>query len=102
MVAILIAFGLVGGIVKLAVDQANDPTIRRFLQKRRLVAILKKREPSVTLSEAEDGLAITRYLGDEVLHRKFEKIVASKKGHRPEGHKPEGHGPEQLQRRPHP
>jgi len=81
MLPLIVAFGLVAGIVSLAANQAEDPSIRRFLQNRRLVAILKKRESDVTLAEAEDALAITRYLKDDVLHRKFEKMVASKKKH---------------------
>lgn len=81
MLPLLVAFGLVAGIVGLAANQAEDPSIKRFLQRRRLIAILKKPEFKVTLAEAEDGLAITRYLRDVVLHRKFEKMVASKKSH---------------------
>lgn len=50
-----------------------------FLQKRRMRAIARKKNDDVTLAEAEDALAISRYLGDEKLHARFEKVVASLK-----------------------
>jgi hypothetical protein len=87
MLPLLVALGLVAGIVDLAAGQAEDPSIRRFLQERRLEAILRKPESQVTLPEAEDGLAIARYLNKKELHAKFARMVASKK---------------QRARRPHP
>lgn len=79
MVAILIAFGLVGGIVKLAIGQADDPTIRRFLQKRRLAILASKANAKLSLPEAEDGLALARHFEDKFLQVRFAKLVASMK-----------------------
>ena len=79
MVALLLALGLVSGIVSLAASQADDPTIRRFLQKRRLETIARKPNRLVTLPEAEDGLYLARKYGDRFLFLRFGKLVASLK-----------------------
>jgi hypothetical protein len=49
------------------------------MQRRRLLSIASKPEALVTLAEAEDALAISRYLNEKKLHAKFIKVVASKK-----------------------
>jgi len=79
--ALLLALGLVAGIVGLAVNQADDPTIRRFLQRRRLEAISRKPDRFVTLSEAEDALVLARKFNEKFLFVRFSKLVASFKKH---------------------
>ena len=79
MGALLLALGLVSGIVGLAVNQADDPTIRRFLQRRRLDAISRKPDRFVTLPEAEDGIVLSRRFGEKLLLSRFTKLVASMK-----------------------
>jgi hypothetical protein len=76
--ALVFAFGLVAGIVGLAVNQADDPTIKRFLQRRRLDTIARKPDRTITFPEAEDALAIARRLGDEKMQVRFGKLVALK------------------------
>jgi len=75
--ALLLALGLVTGIVGLAANQAEDPTIRRFLQKRRLEALARKPNKLITLPEAEDALYLAHKLDDEFLFLRFGKLVAS-------------------------
>jgi hypothetical protein len=84
MGAVLLAFGLVGGIVGLAAAQADNPTIKRFLQKRRLCSIAKKPDGKISLLEAEDGVLLSRrYMEEEPSNRflllRFTKLVASLK-----------------------
>jgi hypothetical protein len=79
MGAIILAFGLVAGLVSLAANQADDPTIKRFLQRRRLDLIARKPDKLITLLEAEDGLVLSRRLGDGKLLARFEKLVRSGK-----------------------
>jgi hypothetical protein len=84
MGAILLAFGLVGGIVGLAAAQADNPTIKRFLQKRRLYSLAKKPDSKLTLLEAEDGVLLSRrYMAEDPSNRflltRFTKLVASLK-----------------------
>ena len=84
MGAVLLAFGLVGGIVGLAAAQADNPTIKRFLQKRRLASIAKKPDSRLTLLEAEDGVLLSRrYMEENPSNRflllRFTKLVASLK-----------------------
>jgi hypothetical protein len=81
--ALLLALGLVSGIVGLAVNQADDPTIRRFLQRRRLDAISRKPDRFVTLPEAEDGIVLSRRFGEKFLLSRFTKLVASIKKYTP-------------------
>ena len=79
MGALLLALGLVSGIVGLAVNQADDPTIRRFLQRRRLDAISRKPDRLVTPPEAEDGIVLSRRFGEKFLLSRFTRLVASMK-----------------------
>jgi hypothetical protein len=59
--------------------QADDPTIKRFLQRRRLDLIARKSDQAITLLEAEDGVALARRLSDGKLLARFEKLIASGK-----------------------
>ena len=79
MLALLLALGLVSGIVGLAVDQAEDPTIRRFLQKRRIESLSRRPDSMLTLPEAEDALVLARKFDDKFLIARFGKLVASMK-----------------------
>ena len=84
MGAVLLAFGLVGGIVGLAAAQADNPTVKRFLQKRRLASIAKKPDSKISLLEAEDGVLLSRrYMEENPSNRfllsRFTKLVASLK-----------------------
>ena len=78
MGAILLALGLVAGIVRLAISQADDPSIKRFLQRKRLDAIARKPDSAITLSEAEDALVLARRLGDGKMASRASKLVASR------------------------
>lgn len=81
MPALLLALGLVVGLISLSKQQADDPTIKRFLQKRRLDIIAAKPDRQVTRLEAEDGLILAKRFEEKNLELRFTKLVASlKKG----------------------
>ena len=82
MGALLLALGVVAGIVKLAFSQQEDPSIRRALEKRRLLVIAKKRDAVLTLPEAEDGLILSKRHGQDLLVKRFSKLVVSLKKRR--------------------
>lgn len=77
MSAILLAFGLVTGIVGLAWRQADDPTIRKYVERKRLQFIAGKADWHITRREAEDALVLARRHGEKALVKRFGKLVAS-------------------------
>jgi hypothetical protein len=77
LVALLLALGLVGGIVGLTARQADDPTIKRYLQRRRLSIVARKPDSSISLLDAEDALVLARRLEERVLVTRFARLVAS-------------------------
>jgi len=81
MPTLLLALGLVVGLISLSKQQADDPTIKRFLQKRRLGIIAAKPDRQITRLEAEDGLILAKRFEEKNLEMRFAKLVASlKKG----------------------
>lgn len=97
MGAVIIALGLVVGLISFSKKQAEDPTVKRFLQKRRLTIIAAKPDRQITRLEAEDGLILSKRFEEKALAERFAKLVASlKKGLRPEGLRPEGLRPKGL------
>ena len=79
MGALVLALGFVVGIVSLACQQKEDPTIRRFLEKRRLGILASKKDKLLTRTEAEDGLALALRHDDKTLAQRFGKLVASRR-----------------------
>lgn len=78
MGGLLLALGLVAGIVGLAWRQADDPTIKKFLEEQRLRKLVRKlfvAPGTLTLPEAEDGLILASRHGDRALAKKFTKVV---------------------------
>lgn len=82
MGALLLALGLVGGIVGLAVNQADNPTIKRFMRKRLLLSIARKPDSAISLEEAENALVLSRQFDSRFLLARFTKLVASLKTQR--------------------
>jgi len=81
--ALLLALGLVAGIVGLATyspgdSRAQDP-VKRYLEGKRLRLLASKPASRLSFTEAEDGLVLARRLGDDVLAAKFGKVLASRK-----------------------
>jgi hypothetical protein len=79
MGGIFLAFGLVSGIISLAWRQAENPTFKRFLMKKRLEAIAAVPDSKLDIRGAEDGLALARRLEQPKLVTRFEALVTSLK-----------------------
>jgi hypothetical protein len=77
MPTLLLALGLVVGLISLSKQQADDPTIKRFLQKRRLGIIAAKPDRQITRLEAEDGLILAKRFEEKNLEMRFAKLIAS-------------------------
>ena len=79
MGGLILALGLVSGIIGLAWSQAENPTWKRFHMRKRLQAIADVPDRKLNLRGAEDGLILARRLGDERLVKRFEALVTSLK-----------------------
>lgn len=82
MGALLLALGFVGGIVGLAVNQADNPTIKQFMRKRMLARIASKPDSAISREEAENALVLARQFDCRFLLARFTKLVASIKTQR--------------------
>lgn len=75
MWGILAALGIVGGLVAATCrEKSDDPVIKPALQRARLARLAGKRR--LTLPEAEDGVVLSRKLGEADLARKFERVAS--------------------------
>lgn len=79
MGALVLALGFVVGVISLACQQKEDPSIRRFLEKRRLGILASKKDRVLTRAEAEDGRILALRHDDKALAQRFNRLVASKK-----------------------
>ena len=77
MWGLLAALGVVAGLARLAtVEKSDDPVLRPALQRRRLAKIVAESgRRRLTRTEAEDGLVLSRRLGEGRLARRFEALV---------------------------
>jgi len=82
MWGVLIAFALVGGLVKLSFREATEPVIKPAVEKLRLAKLAKMPPSLLTLDQAEDGMVLSRRLGEKELERRFAAVVKGLKSHR--------------------
>jgi len=75
MWGVLIAFVLVGGLVKLSFREATDPVIKPAVEKLRLAKLAAMPPSRLTLDQAEDGVVLSRRLGEKELARRFAMVV---------------------------
>jgi len=68
---VLVALGLIGGIVAFAVRETLDPTVKPYFMKKKLAALAKKKDSELKLDEAEDGIVLARRLNLPALERRF-------------------------------
>ena len=74
MWGLLAAVGIVGALVALAnVEKSDEPVVKPAVEKLKLAWLARRRR--LTLPEAEDGLVLSRRLGERDLARKFERVV---------------------------
>lgn len=75
MWALVIAFLSVGGLVKFAYGQKEEPTVRPAIRRARLIRLAKMPVAKLTLDLAEDGLVLSREFEVSVLERRFRAVV---------------------------
>ena len=71
MWGLIIAFGLVGGLVKVAYGQSVEPTFKPAWRKAKLVRLVKIPLDKLKLDQAEDGAVLAREFGSPIIERKF-------------------------------
>jgi hypothetical protein len=83
MWGLFITIGAVVGFVVLAHQQAAEPTIKPGLVKIRLAWLARIPERKLTLDQAEDGVVLSRRLGEPDLERRFAAVAMSLRPQRP-------------------
>ena len=83
MWGLFITIGAISGLVVLAHRQAAEPTIKPALLRMRLAKLARMPGNSLTLDQAEDGVVLSRKLGEPDLERRFAAVVKSLRSKRP-------------------
>ena len=83
MWGLITAFALVGGLVISACREKTDPIIKPALQKLKLAALASIPIKRLTLDQAEDGVILSRRLGEDDLERRFALVARKLKTRRP-------------------
>ena len=71
MWGLITAFAVVGGLVAAAYREKADPVIKPAWQKTRLAMLAGTPIQPLTLGQAEDGVVLSRKLGEHVLEKRF-------------------------------
>jgi hypothetical protein len=74
--ALLIALGFVGGLVKVAWGQADEPTIRPAWRRAKLIRLTRIPPRLLKLDQAEDGIVLSREFEAPELAKRF-RIAAT-------------------------
>jgi hypothetical protein len=83
MWGLLITIGAVSGFVVLAHRQAAEPTIKPAILRLRLSRLANMPSGKLTLDQAEDGVVLSRKLGEPGLERQFAMVASSLRSRRP-------------------
>jgi hypothetical protein len=83
MWGLIIALGTVGSLVSLALREASEPTIKPALMRHRLAALARVPMDRLTLDQAEDGVVLSRKLGERDLEKRFAQAAIVLRKHRP-------------------
>ena len=83
MWGLILSIGAIGGFVVLAHRQASEPTIKPALMKLRLARLSRMPVKKLTLDQAEDGVVLSRRLGEPDLERQFAAVARSLRSQRP-------------------
>lgn len=82
MWALLLAFCISGGLVKVAWSQTVEPTLKPAWRKERLARLASIKRDKLTLDQAEDGAVLARQFGARKLETEFKEIVTRLKSAR--------------------
>lgn len=83
MWGLMTAIGLVGGLVAFSLHEASEPTLKPALMRLRLARLARMPGDSLTPDQAEDGVVLSRRLGEPDLERRFAAVVKSLRSKRP-------------------
>jgi hypothetical protein len=79
MWALVIAFGFVGGLVKVAYEQSVEPTLKPAWRRAKLVRLARIPDRRLKIDQAEDGIVLAREFEAPELEAKFRKAAAALK-----------------------
>jgi len=83
MWGLILSIGAVGGFVALGHHPAAGPTLKPALLKLRLSRLARMPKKKLTLDQAEDGVVLSRRLGEPDLERRFAAVARSLRSKRP-------------------
>jgi len=75
MWGLLTAFAAVGGLVAVAGREKDEPFIKPALRRARLAMLSKIPIGKLTLEQAEDGVVLSRKLGERDLESRFAMVA---------------------------
>jgi hypothetical protein len=90
MWALVIAFLGVGGLVKFAYDQKEEPTLRPALRRAKLIHLAKMPVAKLTLDQAEDGMVLSRQFDTPELEKRFRAVAERLKAARRKANRTHG------------
>ena len=73
----------VGSLVAIAQHEAAEPTIKPAIWKLRLARLASLPRKKITLDQAEDGVILSRRLGEKDLEGRFEELAKVLRKRRP-------------------
>lgn len=83
MWGLITAFAAVGGLVALAFREKADPILKPALQRAKLAKLASIPARRLTLDQAEDGVILSRRLGENDLEQRFAAVAKKLKTRRP-------------------
>ena len=83
MWGLIIALVAVGSLVAIAQHEAAEPTIKPAIWKIRLAMLASLSRKKLTLDQAEDGVILSRRLGEKDLEKRFEAVAKVLRKSRP-------------------
>ena len=75
MWGLITALAAVGSLIAIAQHEAAEPTIKPAIWKLRLAKLALLPERKITLDQAEDGVILSRRLGEKELETRFETLA---------------------------
>ena len=82
MWGLIAAFVAVGGLVALTCREKDEPVIKPTLEKIRLARLARIPTSRLTLDGAEDGVVLSRRLGEKDLEKRFAVVAIALRKHR--------------------
>jgi hypothetical protein len=88
MWALIISFLAIGGLVRFAYGQKEEPTLQPALRKAKLIRLANIPVERLTIDQAEDGIVLSRQFDVPELGRRFRAVAEQLKKIRQKGSTP--------------